>query len=100
MSYKKKFKEPKGKIALPEQKIHSSYGKIKFNSYETQAHDGLLIPGVRNLMKVPAYTLKQGDMFDETGDGKPGKKLKEEMDTKDYNKKNYNGFIYNYKKRI
>ncbi len=100
MSYKKKFKEPKGKIALPEQKIHSSYGKVKDNSYKTQAHDGLLMPGVRNLMKVKAYTLKQDDMFDETGDGKPGKKLKEEIDTKNPGKKSYNQFIYNYKKRI
>ena len=100
MSYNKKFKEPKGKIALPEQKIHSSYGKVKSHSYETQAHDGLLIPGVRNLMKIKPYNLKQEDMFDENGDGKAGKKLKEEFDTKNPGKKLYNNFIYSYKKRI
>jgi hypothetical protein len=100
MSHTKKFKEPPGKIALPEQKIHSSYGKIKANSYETQAHDGLLIPQVSHLMKIKPYTLKQADMFDETGDGKTGKLLKSEVDNSNPGKKNFTGFIYNYKKRI
>jgi hypothetical protein len=97
---KNQFNPPKGKKMLPEQKIHSSYGKIKYNSYGTQSHDGLVIPEIKNHMKVANPKLKQGDIFDEHGDGKPSKKDPEAKKEKKPVVKMQRPKAYSYKKRI
>ncbi len=96
----KQFQPKKGKILLPETKVIRDYGKRKPNTYSVQAHDGLLIPQVPNLLKVKPKKLKQADVFDVKGDGKAGPKPLSTPEVKDYSKKNHTGFIYSYKKRI
>tara|TARA_A100001391_G_C5017352_1_gene264851 strand:- start:623 stop:922 length:300 start_codon:yes stop_codon:yes gene_type:complete len=97
---KGQFNPPKGKKLLPEQKIHSSYGKIKYNSYGTQSHDGLVIPQVKRHMKILNPKLKQSDIFDETGDGKPSKKDPENKAEVKPLVKQQRAKPYSYKKRI
>tara|TARA_R110000824_G_scaffold242688_2_gene431361 strand:+ start:797 stop:1108 length:312 start_codon:yes stop_codon:yes gene_type:complete len=96
------FKPIEQKKMLPEQKISKDYGKKKYNSYGTQSHDGLLIPQVKRMMKVIEPKMKEDDIFDTKGDGKPSKY---NTDSTNLNKTSSRDatktkFIYNYKKRI
>ena len=97
----KQFKPPEGKNMKPEQKVARDYGKQKpyVNYTKTQQGDGLVIAGVRNLMKLPNTKLKQEDIFDVNGDGKPSKKDPEKKETVKNNQIK-SRFIYSYKKRI
>tara|TARA_R110000824_G_scaffold275531_1_gene464213 strand:- start:303 stop:620 length:318 start_codon:yes stop_codon:yes gene_type:complete len=94
--------EPQKKL-LPEQKISNDYGKKKYNSYGTQAHDGLIIPQVKRHMKIIIPKMKEDDIFDTKGDGKASKydPEKKNLVGKVNNKDSTKGrFVYNYKKRI
>ncbi len=96
----KTFKPPEGKSMKPQQKVARDYGKKQaYNTMRTQQGDGLTIPGVTNLMKLPSTKLKQSDIFDEKGDGKPSKKDPEKVEKKSNTSKSKR-VIYSYKKRI
>ncbi len=99
----KQFKPPEGKNMKPEQKVARDYGKKKPYKYNTQTQqgDGLVIAGVRNLMKIPKTVMKEEDIFDVHGDGKPSKKDPEKKENVNTSKSNVKSrFIYHYKKRI
>jgi len=98
----KQFKPPEGKDMKPQQKVTRDYGKKKPYKYpyKTQQGDGLVIDGVSNLMKIPKVVMKEEDIFDVNGDGKPSKKDPLKKETKNYKSKIKSQFIYNYKKRI
>ena len=93
------FKPPQMKKLLPETKVAKDYGKRKPDNYSTQAHDGLLIPQVKNFMKYKEPKMKQNDIFDERGDGKPSKFNPEKKSEKPATTK-VKRKIYSYKKRI
>tara|TARA_R100001163_G_C4962400_1_gene125647 strand:- start:45 stop:350 length:306 start_codon:yes stop_codon:yes gene_type:complete len=98
----KQFKPPEGKDMKPQQKVAKDYGKKNAYKYpyKTQQGDGLVIAGVRNFMKLPKTKMKEEDIFDVNGDGKPSKKDPLMKVEKNYNSKIKSQFIYNYKKRI
>lgn len=94
------FNPPPPKKLLPEQKISNKYGKIKPSIYKTQAHDGLVIPQVKRHMKVIESRLKEEDIFDTKGDGKPSKKDPEAKPEVKKISRLQREKPYSYKKRI
>ena len=94
--------EPKMKIVMPNTKIAKDYGKRKPDKYSTQAHDGLVIPQVKNHMKFKEPKMKQNDIFDTNGDGKASKFNPEKKEERPKPGKNATKgrFVYSYKKRI
>lgn len=107
----KEYKPEKGKSMIAFNKVSKDYGKKKkpkVNRFVVfsrpieegiQQGDGLMIPGVRRLMRPVKPKLKLNDMFDVNGDGKPSSKDKEKK-RHEQNHRQTNKPIYDYRKRI